>query len=288
MISHSKIALLCVIAMAVASLFATAGSAAAAGTIEGEVLDSVSKVGISGAEVCAVKPIEFGGEIVELEFYGCTETEPNGEYALGGLANGDYIVEFWAPYLGYVTQYFDSVATPEDADEVSIAGGAITGIDAEMDKGGTISGRVIDAATGLGLEEVGVCASAAPWVGGCEETNSSGNYSIKGLATGSYAVRFFGEAFGYEARYYSEQVSPASANLVNVLAPGTTAGIDARLSKPGSVVIRPVPPAAPTTPVLTTVKKPQSKEVKCRKGFKKVKRHGRKVCVKKHKKKHRS
>lgn len=290
MIPNSKIGMFCVLPIAVASLFATTSSAAAAGTIEGDVVNSTTKVGIVGAEVCATKPIESEGQIVELDYFGCTETELGGEYVLGGLPNGKYLVEFWAPYLGYVTQYFAGVATPEEAEEVSIVGGAVTGVDAEMEKGGAISGRVTDATSGLGIEEVLVCAAAAPWVGGCEETSSTGSYTINGLASGSYAVRFFGETLGYEARYYNEQSTPGSESLVDVLAPGTTGGIDARLNKPGSIVIRPAPPTVPATPISKVVKKPKTRAVKCRKGFKKAKRHGRKVCVKKHKKKkkHRS
>lgn len=66
-----------------------------------------------------------------------------------------------------------------------------------------------------------------------------------------------------------------------------TGGINAQLSKPGSrvtVIPTPVLPTAPAAPP-----KHKAKVLKCRKGFKKTKRHGRQVCVKKHKKKkHRS
>jgi len=279
MISRSRIGLLCATATVALLLFATTGAAAAAG-IEGEVVDSVSKAGVEEVEVCVYEAVGF-------EFVACTETDQNGEYAVSGLSDGGYLVEFWAPYLGYVTQFFDGVALPEEADEVTIAGGvSATEVDAEIELGGAIEGRVSDAAAGAGLAGVEVCAGSATQFGGCVLSGFGGNYAIEPLGTGSYKVEF--SIAGYETRYYNEQATFGSANLVNVLAPEATSGIDAHLSKPGpSVIVRPV--TVPTTPPLKTVK-PKPKVVKCRKGFKKVKRHGRKVCVKKHKKKkkHRS
>jgi hypothetical protein len=266
--------------------FATTGSASAAGTIEGEVVNAVSKNGIEEVEVCALDPVEF-------EILNCVETGSGGEYTLGSLANGSYVVEFWAPYLGYATQFFNAASNYEDADPVSIVGGGtVSGIDAEMKAGGAIEGRVTDAVNGLGVEEALVCAFSPLRPGGCALTGPAGSYLVKGLATGTYQVGFFAESFGYETRYYNETADPNGAAAVSVTAPGTTTGIDARLSKPGSnpVVTPPAPKVvAPVLPIRKVVKKPKRKALTCRKGFKKVKRHGRKVCVKKHrKKKHRS
>lgn len=279
MISRSRIGLLCAVATMALLLFATTGSAAAAG-IEGEVVDSASAVGVEEVEVCAYEASTFKLAV-------CTETDPNGEYTLAGLSNGSYLVEFWAPYLGYVTQFFNGAALPEDADEVTIEGGVTaTEVNAELELGGAIEGRVADAATGFGLTNVEVCVGSATQLGGCVFSRPGGSYAIGPLGTGSYKVEF--SAAGYETRFYNEQATLAGANFVDVLAPDATSGIDARLSKPGpSVVVRTVP--VPTTPI-SKKPKPKPKAVKCRKGFKKAKRHGRQVCVKKHKKKkkHRS
>lgn len=287
MVSRSRIGLLCVLAMATFSLFVATGSASAAGTIEGEVVNAVSKNGINEVEVCALDSVEF--EILE-----CVETGSGGEYTLGGLANGSYVVEFWAPYFGYATQFFDAASTYEEADPVSIVGGGtVTNIDAEMEAGGAIEGRVTDAVNGFAVEEAIVCAFSPVRPGGCVFTSPSGYYTVKGLSTGSYGVSFLAENSGYETRFYNETADPNSASLVPVAAPSTTTGINARLSKPGSKVIV-TPPApkvvAPVLPIRKVVKKAKPKALTCRKGFKKVTRHGRKVCVKKHKhkRKHRS
>ena len=279
--SRSRVSLLfLMLAMGVAMLVPTGVSAVPIGKIEGEVLDALSTDPIEEVDVCAIDPIEF-------EFVACDVTDSNGKYQLGALADGSYVVEFWAPYLGYVTQYFNDEASFGDADEVVISGGSTAiGVDAEMDQGGTIEGRVTDAATSGGIEEVWVCAFSTTAFGGCGASNSAGDYAIKGVATGSYTVEFSGESLGYETRFYNEKANEGEANLVSVVAPETTSGINARLSKPGSHVDPPAPTPTAVAPVATPkVFKPKPK-LHCRKGFKKVKRHGRKVCVKKHKKKH--
>jgi hypothetical protein len=285
MISRPRIGLLCVIVAAATSLFATTGSAAAAGTIEGEVVDSVTTVGIQGVEVCALEP-------AELEIVSCATTDADGEYALGGLADGGYLVEFWAPFLGYATQYFDGVSSFEDAGEVVVSGGPVPGIDAEMEEGGKIEGRVTDVASGAGIGEIEVCAFAFGIGGRCTRTNSFGDYHLISLASGSYLVEFWDELGEYETLFYDQQTSFESAKPVGVTAPNATTGIGARLSKPASgVITRPslTTTVPPVIPIAKVIKKPKPKAVKCRKAFKKVKRHGRKVCVKKHKKKkHRS
>jgi hypothetical protein len=275
--------LLCAVVAAVVALFVTAGSAAAAtGKIEGEVIDSVTELGIEEVEVCAFSPTA--------EFEACETTGSDGAYVLAGLPNGSYIVEFFAPYLGYVTQYYNGVASFEAADDVVVTGGGtVTGVNAELEQGGEIAGRVVDAATNAGIEEAEVCAFTQSVFGGCAITGSSGNYTIQGLASGSYAVGFGAGFLGYEARYYNEQSSFGAANFVNVVAPNTTAGINARLSKPASRVVTPPRLPAVSTPVISI---PPVRVIKpkphCKKAFKPVKRHGRTVCVRKHKKKHRS
>jgi Carboxypeptidase regulatory-like domain len=279
--SHPRIGLLCAAAVAIAALFVTAGSAAAAtGKIEGKVIDSVTKLGIDKVEVCA-----YAGEV-------CDATGPDGKYVIEGLPDEHYIVEFWAAELGYVRQFFNGVASFEDADDVEVAGGGtVSGVNAEMKKGGEIAGQVTDAATGAGIREVIVCAYT-PSAGECELTDSSGSYTIQGLASNSYTVEFWAEFLGYETRYYNEATSEGAANLVGVTAPNTTTGINAKLSKPGSHVVLPHLPFVPApvvsvSPVPTVKSKPKPKP-RCKKAFKQVKRHGHTVCVKKHKKKRRS
>lgn len=284
MISRPTIGLLCAIVATAFTFFAMTGSAAAAGSIEGEVVDAVTEIGIGEAVVCAY---EFQAEVEA-----CEETDADGEYVLSGLADGDYVVEFWAADQGYVTQLYDGASKPADADKVTVSGGTALGVDAKMAKGGGIEGRVTDVATGAGIGAAEVCAFSLSAFGACTITDSSGDYTLSGLATGVYLVEFWAGLLGYETLFYDQETDPDEANPVSVTAPDATTGIDARLSKPGSGLVLPTLPSVPGLSVPQVIRhpKPKPKAIKCRKGFKRVKRHGRKVCVKKHKKKkkHRS
>lgn len=280
--SRPRIGLLCAAVAAVVALFLMAGTAlAATGKIEGKVVNKATEVGIEGVEVCA---FDATTEVEE-----CKTTGSDGKYVLVGLPNGSYVVEFLASSLGYVTQYYNGAATFEAANKVVIeGGGTVANVNAKLEKGGEIAGRVVDAATNSGIEAQ-VCAFASGVFGGCAGTNLTGDYTIQGVASGSYIVEFWAEPLGYETRYYNEQSSFGGASLVNVVAPGTTTGINAKLSKPGTHVVPISRPTSVLTPVISVppviAAKPKPK-LRCRKGFKPVKRHGHTVCMKKHKKKH--
>jgi hypothetical protein len=162
---------------------------------------------------------------------------------------------------------------------------------------GNIEGKVVDAITGVGIEEVEVCAfDAGETEEFCKLTDPAGEYVLSGVPEGSYLVEFWAVLLGYETRYYNESASFEGADLVGVLGSGTTTGINAKLSKPAPHV-DPLPPSTPSVPALPApVAAPPAlpAAVKpkpaphCKKGFKPVKRHGHTVCAKKHKKKHRS
>jgi hypothetical protein len=279
MFSRLKLMMLCAISVAAFSLFASTGSAAA-GAIEGEVVKAGTSTAIGGVEACAFQLPDF-------EPVFCEETNVDGEYEIVGLSPGEYIVEFWASYLGYAPQFYNGVSSYEDADEITVSSGTVSGIDAELKKGGAIEGRVTDASTGAGINEAVVCAFSRVIAGNCGLTNAAGSYAVIGLATGSYGVEFWAEPLGYPTLFYNQQANPANANLISVTAPNSTGEINAQMSKPGSKVVVTPTPVLPTAPPATAAHK--AKALKCHKGYKKTKRHGRQVCVKKHKKKkHRS
>lgn len=279
MFSRLKLVLLCAISVAAFSLFASTGSAAAAGGIKGEVVEAGSSLAVEGVEACAF-------QIPTYELFACEETDVNGKYALGGLPNGKYIVEFWASYLGFAPQFFNGVSSFEDADEITVSGGVVSGIDAELEEGGAIAGRVTDASTGAGINGVSVCAYSPVIAGNCATTTPAGDYAVEGLATGSYGIEFEAKSLGYPTLFYNQQSNPNSANFVSVTAPNVTGNINAQMSKPSAKTVVIPPPAPPKVTLVPPKHKP--KALKCHKGFKKTRRHGRQVCVKKHRKKHHS
>jgi hypothetical protein len=97
---------------------------------------------------------------------------------------------------------------------------------------GEITGRVTDAATGVGIANVSVSVfGPAGSYGGSTMTDSGGRYTVAGLATGKYTVGFSsGPGGNYIAQFYDGKSSIGSADLVAVTAGSSTPGIDAALS----------------------------------------------------------
>jgi len=203
------------------------------GRIAGKVTDASTKAALADIQVCA-QPKTGGGESH------CTDTNAGGEYTLVGLATGEYEVEFSTPYgsnLNYLPQYYDGKESVGEATAVAVTVGATAGgIDAAMNPGGKIAGKVTDAATRDGLGDVEVCleASQATYFSDCVYTNGDGEYAIAGLATGEYKVEF--ESFaGYSTQYYDNKGSASEADPVSVTEGSTTPNIGAAMVVGGQI-----------------------------------------------------
>src|SRR5690606_6481203 len=106
-------------------------------------------------------------------------TNAAGEYTLTGLNSGDYRVNFSDSSQNLVGEYWNNQASYQDATILAVARGAvITGIDAELAEGATVSGTVKDV-DGNPIE--GVEVNAAGNFGSSAVTNASGMYTIGGL-----------------------------------------------------------------------------------------------------------
>jgi hypothetical protein len=199
------------------------------GQISGTVTDTGGHP-LSGIEVCASSEAT---SISENE--GCEKTSANGEFTITGLTVGSYTVQFGSPFggtLNYVPQFYKEASSAAAAQQVAVSAGlTTTGINAKLVEGGKISGRVTDAATHAPLEVAIVCArpvSGEAALGQCATTNAGGEYTIVGLADGSYQVAFIHGK--YAVQYYNGKSALSEANAVSVTAGATTAGIDAALS----------------------------------------------------------
>ena len=224
-------------------LLSSLAGATSTGEITGTVTNASGGAAIEGIEVC---PSEGPEKVLS-----CVLTSSGGEYTISGLATGEYHVEFTVPRdspLNYVTQYYNGKSSFSEAESVSVTSGNTTpGIDAKMVEGGEITGTV----TGAPLEEIEVCALAGAEPVGCAITEPSGEYTISGLATGSYTVEFSAPNNAYVTQYYSGKPSPAEAEPVSVTAGNTTPGIDAKMVE--SPIVKPVntkPPELTGTPAV--------------------------------------
>ncbi len=112
------------------------------------------------------------------QLFDCAATNSAGEYTITGLPTGSYDVYFSGPERSeYMGQIYNDRQTVASADPVSVtAGGVYPGIDATLQVGARITGKVTDAA-GAPIAGVRVCANAkleGPFGGACVRTQSAG------------------------------------------------------------------------------------------------------------------
>ncbi|MCI0693406.1 carboxypeptidase regulatory-like domain-containing protein [candidate division KSB1 bacterium] len=158
-------------------------------------------------------------------------TDENGNYKLEGLRPGKYFVH--AEVRGYLGEFWQEAASLDRAEAVEVpASGNVEGIDFTLEKGGSIAGLVVDAASnapiGGALIQVWPKGSNAVIARGV--TGRDGKYRIVGLRTGDYIV--FASAPGYRGHFYQDVESRDQATEVHVEAPNETADIDFHLKKP--------------------------------------------------------
>lgn len=185
-------------------------------------------------------------------YQGSDTTDSSGQYTIGGLATGAYQVKFNAPYGSlYLTQWYNNKTGQSSATSVNVTDGIATAnINAMLQVGGQITGKVTAADTHNPLQDVDVSVSGSFSGTGCSNywsgsatTNAAGVYTVTGVPTGSsYRIEFdpssYGFAKDYVWQYYSNTTSWSQATLVGVTAPNVVTGIDAALLKGGQITGR--------------------------------------------------
>jgi hypothetical protein len=206
------------------------------GQITGAVTDAVTDDPIAGITVCASR-----SQVKEYPPIRCDVTNADGEYTIDPLVSGEYMVEFTAPSGSspdYARQYYDDQLLSEQASMVPVTVGETTpGIDAAMQPGGNITGRVTVAATGNPLMNAEVCAYSATallqWHTGperCAQTNAHGEYTLIQLTAGQEIVEFYDEfGNGFVRQYYDGKSSAPEATQLSVTPGVTVTGVDASM-----------------------------------------------------------
>ncbi|HXN36769.1 MAG TPA: carboxypeptidase regulatory-like domain-containing protein [Solirubrobacteraceae bacterium] len=189
------------------------------GTIKGTVTNPDAQPVADALVFVYSGPGEFEG------FAGDAKTNAKGEYSVVGLASASYRVEVIPPTgVNLVPQFYANEPSFADATQVAVKVEEIKQANVTLQVGGEISGRVTDSAThnpiGGVFVEATNAAGFSPF-GGFAVTNSSGEYTIEGLATGSYNVEFVGP----ESTPYLVQTD----NGVSVTQGSTTSGVNAAL-----------------------------------------------------------
>ncbi|WP_180987261.1 S-layer family protein [Arthrobacter sp. AFG20] len=157
-----------------------------------------------------------------------TSVNSDGTYSLNGLPAGSYKLQFGGYGSGALTQWYNNATSLDTATPVAVtAGQTLTAINATLVKGGVITGT-ISAPAGTILINSQVIATKT---GTIDEqsvygyVDPDGTYSIIGLETGSYKLRFLGGQSGAEDAWYGGAAS-ANAKSVTVAAEQTITGVD--------------------------------------------------------------
>ena len=178
-------------------------------TISGRVFDAESGGPLAGAWIDAQLDGGGGG-------FG-TGADEEGRYALQALPPGRYIIQAELRSEGYAATYFNDKPSYDRADVIDIAGREdVTDVHFGLSIGGTISGTVLDVATGIPVVGVEISASheeTGAWSG--TRTDSDGRYVLRGLGAGEYRIQF-GPEQGYLVQYFRNQPIWDDADLAVV------------------------------------------------------------------------
>jgi len=201
----------------------------AGGKIEGTITAEDDGHPLAEAEACA---LPSGGSMPS-GF--CARSDSAGNYSITRLPTGSYKLRFYPTYGSpYLEEYFDGVAKKALGTSVSATAGATTSdIDASLLRGASISGTVVDSSTKAPLEDTYVCTQGS--ASRCTYADSAGDYTIAGLRSGSYKLRFYPGDASYVSEFYDDAVDSASADAVVLAAEEQRTGIDAELSKGGAI-----------------------------------------------------
>ena len=161
-------------------------------------------------------------------------TDSSGNYTVGGLPSGSYYLQTWNNQ-GYIDEYYNNVRNQSNATLVSVTQGSNTpNINFGLTLGGSISGRVTKDFDGTGIQNVWVYVYDNSWNyvndGG---TDSSGNYTVGGLPSGSYYLQTRNNQ-GYIDEYYNNVRNQSNATLVSVTQGSNTPNINFGLTLGGS------------------------------------------------------
>jgi hypothetical protein len=212
-----------------------AAAAAPTGSITGTVTAAATHLPIAGVRVCA-RSENFYEEVEEF----CAHSAANGTYAIGDLPEERYTVEFISAVegLNYVYQAWNGRPDPFEANLVKVTTGEVPGIDAALEEGGMIGGRVTSFSSGAPIAGIEVCAEPKSLyaVTVCGTTDGAGQYTILGLSGGDYRVEFWPpEQLEFLTQYFDREPGLLQADAVGVQVGQLTPNVNATLLEGGQI-----------------------------------------------------
>jgi hypothetical protein len=214
----------------------------AAGWISGTVLSQVGGLPLAGID------IDIFDATTGLRVSGDATTDISGNYIFGPLAPGNFLVRC-DPTIDqtYSVEYYNGTWTKASANGVSVIGGAGTTADFSLDRGGSISGTVLDRLTGSAIANVDIDVLVAATGEKMDQgaiSDALGNWTVGPLPVGTYIIRVdsapgspLADVFSGEARTLADATS-------HFISAGSTLQIGSLRMPPDLVV--PIIQLAPT------------------------------------------
>ena len=215
------------------------------GSISGKVAKA-GTVPLKGICVGAQRVGTFMGSSVVVS------TATTGTYTLTGLAAGTYDVSFRSTGFcpngvsgNYVMQWYKDKANQSTATPVKVTAGAThTTVNATLAAAGSVSGKVTKAGT---VPVKGICViaqKAGTFMGSTTNasTNTTGTYTLTGVAPGTYDIEFTSQGFcpngvpgNYVTQWYKDKATQSTATPVKVTAGTTHTTVNATMAAGGSI-----------------------------------------------------
>jgi hypothetical protein len=199
---------------------------------------SVSGTVTSGAAHSPVASASVQALAADGTVIGNGSTAADGTYSITGLGSGSITLEFIPPFsANYLTQWWQGASSQAVSSYFDVpAGGALTGYDAQLAPGATISGTILDSSG----NPVPYATASALKAGDTFPTqgfaDSTGAYTIPALTPGDYTVSFDGSGAGNDAAsWWNNATSPATATVIHVTDQQQVTGVNATLTPGGSI-----------------------------------------------------
>jgi hypothetical protein len=203
--------------------------------------------GITGTLSVAGNPgVDMSNAIVDVfhafpagGFVTGTNVNGDGTYSIGQLPPGNYTVEFVED--GFIDQWWDDEPTAAASDSFTLtAGETLPDIDASLvttPAGATISGTVTGSDTGgVGLNGISVSllTTAGAFLGSFP-TDASGNFTLTGVAPGSYQLEFTADDQTYLDQWWNNKTTESSGTKIIITGPQAVTGIDVVMQKSAAI-----------------------------------------------------